>query len=199
MESHDTSSVAHSRWPGFLAGTVAAGAALGFGELIEGATDDIPSLVVAVGELIVDYTPGDAVATSIETLGSNQKGVLLTGITVVSLLLGGVLGDLSNRRGRKIGLLGFGLFGLIGGWTAARNPLSPAFGSWITALAAAAIGAGVLIFLLNRLHQPARQDSTLEDPTDPRATRRQTGGHGEAEAGGRGEEGPRGGRATGAA
>jgi DMSO/TMAO reductase YedYZ molybdopterin-dependent catalytic subunit len=159
-------------WTGFLAGAVAAGAALGFGELIEGATDDIPSLVVAVGELIVDYTPGDAVARSIETLGSNQKSVLLTGITVVSLLLGGVIGRLAQRRGRLIGAVGFAAFGVLGGWTAARNPLSPAVGSWVAALAAAAVGAGVLLFLLSRLDRPTRMHTALEDPTDPAATRR---------------------------
>ena len=102
MEAHDASAVAHSRWTGYLAGAVAAGVALGFGELIEGISDDIPSLVVAVGEVVVDYTPGDAVAASIETLGSNQKSVLLTGITIVALLFGGVLGDLSKRRSRLI-------------------------------------------------------------------------------------------------
>ena len=172
MESHDTSTVAHSRWTGFLAGAVAAGTALGFGELVEGLSDDIPSLVVAVGELVVDYTPGDAVAASIETLGSNQKGVLLTGITVVALLLGGVLGDLSNRRNRLIGPAGFAVFALLGGWSAARNPLSPAVASWVTALAAATIGAAVLGFLLSQLERPTRLHTVLEDPTDPRATRR---------------------------
>ena len=172
MEPHDTSAVADSRWTGFLAGAVAAGAALGFGELIEGSSEDIPSLVVAVGELVVDYTPGDAVATSIATLGSNQKSVLLTGITIVALLFGGVLGDLSNRRSRVIGPAGFAVFGLLGGWTAARNPLSPAVASWITAIAAATIGAAVLVFLLSRLGRPTRLHTALEDPTDPRATRR---------------------------
>jgi DMSO/TMAO reductase YedYZ molybdopterin-dependent catalytic subunit len=172
MEAQDASAVAHSRWTGFLAGAVAAGAALGFGELIESISDDIPSLVVAVGELVVDYTPGDAVAASIETLGSNQKSVLLTGITIVALLFGGVLGDLCNRRSRLIGPLGFAAFGLLGGWAAARNPMSPAVASWITALVAAAIGAAVLDFLLSRLHQPTRLHTALEEPTDPRATRR---------------------------
>jgi len=163
----------HPRWTGFLAGAVAAGAALAFGELIEGASDDIPSLVVAVGELIVDYTPGDAVATSIETLGTNQKPVLLTGITITAFVLGAILGDLSNRRHRLIGPIGFGLFGLLGGWTAARNPLSPAFASWLTGLAAAALGAAVLWYLLSRLDRTAGSSTdSLEEPTDPRASRR---------------------------
>ena len=161
------------RWTGFLAGAVAAGVALGFGELIDGVSEDIPSLVVAVGELIVDYTPGDAVATSIETLGTNQKSVLLTGITILAFVFGAVLGDLSRRRHRLIGPIGFGLFGILGGWTAARNPLSPAVASWLTGLTAAALGAAALWFLLSRLERPSRSpDETLEEPTDPRSSRR---------------------------
>ncbi|MYE98335.1 MAG: oxidoreductase, partial [Acidimicrobiaceae bacterium] len=46
---------------GFVAGVLGAAVALGFGELIEGVTETIPSLVIAVGEVVTDYTPGDIV------------------------------------------------------------------------------------------------------------------------------------------
>ena len=76
------------RTMGFAAGVVSAGLALAFGELLDGISENQPSLVVAVGELIADYTPGDVVATSIENLGSNQKWVLLTGITAAAWCCG---------------------------------------------------------------------------------------------------------------
>lgn len=135
---------------GFVAGVAAAGIALGFGELIEGMTETIPSLVVAIGEVLVDYTPGDLIAVSISNLGNNQKWVMLTGITVVALLLGGILGDLTVHGRRAIGMGGFGAFGLLGGWATARSPMSPLLGSWLTALLASALGVATLFWLLSR-------------------------------------------------
>ena len=59
-------------WAGFVAGVMGAAVALGFGELIEGVSETIPSLVIAVGEVVTDYTPGSIVSLSIENLASNQ-------------------------------------------------------------------------------------------------------------------------------
>ncbi len=151
---------------------MAAGSSLAFGELVAGLSDSIPGLVLAVGEWIVDVTPGDIAARGIETAGTADKPALLWGISIVSLLLGGVLGSISTKHGKSYGITGFALFGLFGGFTAARNPVSPAATSWFWALVAAAIGAGVLSFLLDRPSRPTRLRTTLEDPTDPRATRR---------------------------
>ncbi len=153
-------------WAGAVAGIVGAGAALGFGELVEGATESVPSLVVAVGELVADYTPGDVVAASIANLGSSQKTVLLTGITITSLVIGGVLGALATRGRGRITTAGFALFGLIGGWAVARNPFSPAFGSWVVALIAAALGL-VVTFGLARLAARGAPELTTVQTTEP--------------------------------
>ncbi|MCY4664242.1 MAG: hypothetical protein OXC00_06220, partial [Acidimicrobiaceae bacterium] len=61
---------------GALAGTAGAAVGLGFGELIEGSSESIPSLVVAVSELLSDYTPGDVVRFSIANFGASQKTLL---------------------------------------------------------------------------------------------------------------------------
>ena len=74
-----------------LAGMVSAALAIAFGELVASITSKTTSLILAVGELIVDITPGDVVRTSIETLGNSQKVVLLTVITILSILFGGFL------------------------------------------------------------------------------------------------------------
>ncbi|RMH84596.1 MAG: hypothetical protein D6683_01800 [Actinomyces sp.] len=154
-----------------LAGVVGAACALVTGELVHAVRDDIPSLVIAVAEAIVDHTPGDIVATSIETLGTRQKGLLVTGIVVVALAIGGLLARRGRRSPRTV-LAGFVAFGLLGAWAAVRNPLSPTVGSWVSALAAAGVGAGVTVGLLARLERPTRLRTVTESPTDPRATRR---------------------------
>ena len=135
---------------GSVAGVAGAAVALGFGELVEGVSETIPSLVVAVGEVVTDYTPGEIVAFSIANLGASQKTVLTVGIVVLSLAICGLFGRFAARGLRSIAVGGFALFGLIGGWAAARNPLSPAVQSWIVALAAAAIGTATTLFLVSR-------------------------------------------------
>ena len=127
-----------------------AAVALGFGELVEGVSETIPSLVVAVAEVVVDYTPGDVVAFSISNVGSAQKTLLVAGVVVVSLAVCGILGRLA-ARGRPLAAVGgFALFGLVGGWAAARNPQSPAGASWLVALAAAVLAAATTVFLVRR-------------------------------------------------
>ena len=135
---------------GSVAGVAGAAVALGFGELVEGISETIPSLVIAVGEVVTDYTPGEIVAFSITNLGASQKTVLTVGIVVLSLAICGLFGRFAARGLRSIAVGGFALFGLIGGWATARNPFSPAVQSWIVALAAAAIGTATTLFLVSR-------------------------------------------------
>ena len=151
---------------GALAGTAGAAVGLGFGELIEGASESIPSLVVAVSELLSDYTPGDVVRFSIANFASSQKTLLTVGIIVGSLALGGLLGRYAASGRPRVTLAGFALFGLLGGWAAARNPLSPAAGSWLVGLAAAALAAGTTLLLVNRIASRVVIAPTAM-PTDP--------------------------------
>ena len=133
---------------GALAGTAGAAVGLGFGELMEGAFETIPSLVVAVSELLSDYTPGDVVRFSISNFGASQKTLLTVGIVIVTLALGGALGRFAAWGRLRVTLAGFALFGLLGGWAAARNPISPAAGSWVVGLAAAVLAAGTTLLVV---------------------------------------------------
>ena len=155
---------------GLLAGIAGAAVALAFGELIDGLVDTIPSLVVAVGEALVDYSPDWAVKLSIELFGEKDKAVLAIGIVGVSLIIGGLLGAcaMASRR-RWVPIAGFAAFGVIGGWTAARNPMSPFVGSWIVAVIAAALGYVTLRMLLRLA--PARSPAHSDDqpPLEPAA------------------------------
>lgn len=169
-------------WMGALAGSSAAAVALGFSQFIEASTD-IPGLVLGIGELVIDYTPGWAAEESIENLGSAGKGNLLRGITLVSFLIAAVLGDLSTRRTLRIGGAGFVAFGLLGGWATARNPQSPAIGSWFWASVATGLGIATLFFLVNRARatvavprpagdEPPLERDVLASPLEPPASRR---------------------------
>ena len=150
---------------GALAGTAGAAVGLAFGELMEGAFESIPSLVVAVSELLSDYTPGDVVRFSIDTFGTSQKSLLTAGIIIVSMALGGVLGRFAARGRPEVTRAGFALFGLLGGWAAARNPLSPAIGSWVVALTAAVLAAGTTL-LLARLATKRAVPALAVEPRD---------------------------------
>ena len=150
---------------GALAGAAGAAVGLAFGELMEGAFESIPSLVVAVSELLSDYTPGDVVRFSIDTFGTSQKSLLTVGIIIASMALGGVLGRFAAHGRPEVTRAGFALFGLLGGWAAARNPMSPAVGSWVMALTAAVLAAGTTL-LLARLATKRAVPALAAEPRD---------------------------------
>ena len=145
------------------AGIVAAGSALGLSEILSGLSRKIPSLVVSVADIIVDNTPGFIARWSIDTLGSNQKPALVWGIVVVSVLLGAVLGWPSRKRwwAMPAGLV---VFAVVGGWAAARNPLSSDGLGWMSGLLSGAFGIAVFMTLYAlALFSPAAGD---EEPSD---------------------------------
>ena len=149
----------------------------------------MPGLVLGVGELIIDYTPGWAAEESIENLGTAGKGNLLLGITIVAFVLAGLLGEQALKRGDRFGVGGFFAFGLLGGWAAARNPQSSFIAGWFWALVAAGLGIATLRVLLTRRghQQPQRPRSPrsaeiaaspLEPPHSRRAFMRWSAGAG---------------------
>lgn len=170
-------------WAGALAGMAAAAVSLGFSQFIDGATD-VPGLVLGVGELVIDYTPGWAAEESIENLGSAGKGNLLRGITLVALAIAAALGVISLQRRRLIGTAGFVAFGVVGGWATARNPQSPAVASWLWAAIATGLGIVTLRVLIGRarhlspthgsavVSDRSTQPPVLASPLDPPTGRR---------------------------
>lgn len=140
-------------WAGAAAGTVAAGVGLGAGELFAGFSDSIPSLVVAIGELVIDRTPGDLVEAGIQASGTNDKPLLIAGIVTLSLVFGAVLGVVALHR-RRLAEGGLVAFGVLGGWAAARNPFSSAPWAWIAAMSAALLAIATLRVLLAAAELP---------------------------------------------
>lgn len=151
---HPQSSKAHAPASGvanpvfaLIAGLLAAASALGVGELLAGLSRRTPSLIRAIGDVFVDWTPGSVVRASIENLGSSQKPALLWGIGITAVAIGGLLGLLSKRHNRP-GIIGFALFGIAGAWAASRVPLTSTGQGVLSAILATAVGLGVFLTLM---------------------------------------------------
>ena len=138
-------------WPGAVAGLVAAAVALAVAEFVARLVDG-ESLVVAIGDVIIDSSPRSVSGAAIETFGTNDKPALLVGIVATSLLLGAALGPLAMRY-RAIGVAALAVFALVGGLVGARDPFTSPAQAWTTALAAGIAGAATLLLLLNAATQ----------------------------------------------
>lgn len=112
-----------------LAGLLAAAVALGSGELAASVLRG-SSLLVAVGDVIVDYAPGPLAEATIATLGTNDKPAFLLVVTAASLAIGAVLDPFAGNR-PFLGTAAFGLFGLLGAAAVTRDPLTS---MWVAAL-----------------------------------------------------------------
>ena len=144
----NTPTVDVSTGTAWLAGALGGAVALSVGEFAARFSERLTSLVIGVGEGLIDITPGNVVATSINNIGSLQKPILIGGIVLASLAIGGWLGVKQRSNSRAIPI-GFGVFGLVGGFATARNDLTSAPASWAVALVAAAVGAAIALALLS--------------------------------------------------
>ena len=160
-----------------LAGIIAAGAALGIGELFAGLISGDPSLLVAVGGLIIDSVPPPVKDFAIGVFGFNDKTALVIGTVVVSAALGALLGLAAARR-FWIGVTGFAVFGALGGLAGARDPQLSATHAALSAALSVSVGVLVLAMLLRSLHTlgPSTADpGDLERPRERRAFLRAAG------------------------
>ena len=129
-----------------LSGLLAVAVALGVAELVAallGAT----SLVVAVGDYIIDRSPRELTKAAISALGTREKPALLLGIVVSLLGIGTLLGPVAGRR-FIAGIAAFAVFGIAGALIAARMPMADVAASVVIAIAAAGSGLVALRLLL---------------------------------------------------
>jgi DMSO/TMAO reductase YedYZ molybdopterin-dependent catalytic subunit len=80
------------RWPFFVAGAVSVAVAIAVGEIVAGLVAGAPSLVVAIGSLVIDLQPPGAKDLVVSLFGTNDKLALNVLILVVALAIGGLLG-----------------------------------------------------------------------------------------------------------
>ena len=140
-----------------LAGALAAGLGLGVSELIAGLVLWAPSLVEGLGDLVIDNVPGPVKDWAISVFGTNDKLALLIGITVVTLIIGGVAGVLARDR-FSLAVAVFVGFGLLAAWAAAVEPVS-LVAAFIPAAAAVVVGLGTLRMLYD-VAVPSQTDDT---------------------------------------
>ena len=133
---------------GAVAGVLAAGVALGVGQLVAGLTGANGSPVVAVGQLQIDFTPPWLKNFAINEFGSDDKLVLVSGILVVLGIFAAVIGVAATRR-LAYGMAGLVVFAVIGLTAAATRPTATA-GSLLPTLAATAAAAIALRVLIGR-------------------------------------------------
>ena len=93
-----------SRRRAALAGLLAAAIALGTAELVAGGLPGSPSLVVAVGDVVVDLVPLGVERAAINLFGTADKPVLLGGILLACAACGALLGLLAARAPRLVDL-----------------------------------------------------------------------------------------------
>jgi len=131
-----------------LAGLVAAGLALGAGELVAGIDARMASPVEAVAREVIDRAPSSVERFAIETFGTNDKLALVVGTLALAAVLGAVLGVVARRR-RRIGAAGFAAFAVLGALAALSAANATALAA-VPSLAAGVAGVAALGLLLDR-------------------------------------------------
>src|SRR5262245_46423234 len=142
--------VAHGRWWAALSGFLAVAVMLGVSELLAAIVPGARSHVVAVGDEVIDRTPGWLERAVISNLGTTDKPFLIGCILVVSALLGAVLGILAARR-FAIGVAGIAFMAAVGTVASFRDPQSDGASPLWVGLAGAAAGIGTLWLLLREV------------------------------------------------
>jgi len=122
-------------WPAAIAGAVAAGAGIAIAELAAGLLDGAPSLVTAIGTLVISLQPPGAKDLVASLFGLNDKIALNIGVVVAAAAVAAIGGILSAKR-FWTGAAVFVAFGLLGLFAAIREPLvSPALATLNAVLA----------------------------------------------------------------
>ncbi len=129
------------------AGIVAGAVALAASELLAGVIPGVPSLVIAVGSLVIALQPPGAKDVMTTLFGTNDKTALNVAVVVVVLLLAAVAGILGRRNFGRAWRL-FVAFGFVAFVAAFLQPLDSGPLAALNAVVATAAGVGTLRVLL---------------------------------------------------
>ncbi len=131
-----------------LSGALAAGLALGISELIAGIVASAPSLVESLGNWVIDHVPPGVKEWAISLFGTNDKLALLISITIVTLVIGAVVGWFARDR-FWLAIVVFGGFGVVAALAAMADPQVTPLGAVIPAAVAVVVGLATLRMLFN--------------------------------------------------
>jgi DMSO/TMAO reductase YedYZ molybdopterin-dependent catalytic subunit len=154
-------------WRPAVAGALAAGVAIAASELVAGLVSGAPSLVAAIGSLVISLQPPGAKDLMVNLFGTNDKLALIVGVVVVALLVAAAAGVLGARR-RPLGVAIFVAFGLLAGAAALRDPLASQALAVGNAFVAVAAGLVALLGLLALAPRPAVETGPADSMVDQR-------------------------------
>jgi DMSO/TMAO reductase YedYZ molybdopterin-dependent catalytic subunit len=156
-----------------IAGIVATVLALATAELLLAMLPGTGSLFVAVGNVVIEATPGPVVGFAIDTFGSANRLVLLSSMTV-GMGAAGALIALGSVRRPWIAPVGFGLFGVAGAAAGAADPAITTSSAVLATIGGVVVGAGALAKVLDVLRDgdPSPDRGAASTEVEPLATRR---------------------------
>ena len=131
------------------AGAIAALVAIAVAELIAGLVAGAPSIVLAIGDLVIALQPPGAKDLMVSLFGTNDKLVLNVSIAIGALVIAALLG-VAARRKWPIGVIGFLVAGGVALLAALRQPLTSQVLAIITVVVAIGVALAVLRTLLEK-------------------------------------------------
>jgi DMSO/TMAO reductase YedYZ molybdopterin-dependent catalytic subunit len=129
------------------AGAIAAAVTIGVGELMAALLAGAPSLVIAIGDLVIDLQPPGAKDLMVGLFGDADKLVLNLVIVIAAVLIAAGVGVAARRRWAW-GVVGFLVAGGLAAIAALRQPLTDRVLAVLTVVVAVAAGLAVLRWLL---------------------------------------------------
>lgn len=135
-----------SRRRGAVTGLAAALAALAIAQLVAALSPTLRNPVLDVGDRVIDGVPSAIKEFAIDVFGTADKPALLVGIGIFILAYSAFVGVIAVRRSRVLGVIGVGVFGVIGAASAVVGTAGPV--GAVPSLVGAAAGIGVLLWLI---------------------------------------------------
>ncbi len=150
----------------FGAGALAAVLGIAVGEAAAGFVAGAPSLVVAIGDLVIENQPPGAKELVVALFGSNNKLALEVGIVAASLVLAGVLG-VAGRRRFGVPVAGFLAAGLVGLVASLSRPLIDPLLAVVTLVASVGLALAALRAMLSLTAPAWRERDPVATPVTP--------------------------------
>ncbi len=145
-----------------IAGSLAAAVALGTGELVSGLVRRGPSLLLSVGQWVIERAPPAAESLAIGLLGTSDKLGLVMAMTLVALLLGALVGRSAQWRYWPAALA-FPLAGGLGTLAAlSRSTAAPVLTA-VAGITATAAGLITLRLLLRPAPEPGTGAAEVDE------------------------------------
>ncbi len=162
-----------SRGLSAVAGLGAAAVGLGVAEFVAGVSDSAPSLLIGVGDAVIDIIPGWLDRAAIDLFGHNDKTALIVGTLIVAAIIGAGLGVVARHRFIPAAS-GYLAFALIGVAATISQPGTSAAGAVIVGSIGAAVSVGVLWYLFELPHRSDTPRATGVVAPELAATTRRT-------------------------